>query len=980
MDGWFGTFRAALLTASLATVVLASHAPAFAASRTWTGAPGTDWSIADNWDPSGAPDPADNLTLLSGTPVSDGDVVTDGDGSITVLGSGTKAILRSLTVARDGAAWLSVLQGGEVLSSFPMTVGAAAGSDGNVTLTGTDTHLKVFGTGQLDIGEAGTGRMNIQNGALVDTQLGYIGHLAGSQGTVTVDNATWTNDDDFYVGFAGTGRLNIYDGATVASAESFIAYESGSEGTVTVERPESNWNLVHNDVKRDLYVGHSGSARLNIYDGAAVTANSGHIARQSGSVGTVNVQRPGSIWDLQNELYVGYDGSARLNILDGASVTNYIGYVGYQSGSSGVVTVAGAGSKWNNRFRLFVAPYADATVDVRDGATLESHDAFVGWLGGSDGTVTVDGTDSTWTNRRQFRMGDGGRGTLNIRSGGAVSTSGDPVYLGYYATAEGTVNVEGNGSTWTSSDRVYLGYNLNAQGTVNVEGNGSTWTGDGETSVGHIGTGTIAIRDGGVVSGTTTRIASDSRSSGTVRVAGAGSTFTASISLYVGDGGTGTMHISDGGQATTTTWRIGAQIGSQGTVDIAGTGSNFTADGILFAGFWGNSTLHVSEGGTLDTQYGYLAYWGPAESTTTIEGDGSAWNNTEEIRVGHYGDGTLNILDGATVSCGNAIVGALAGSVGTVTIRGDGSLWTTTGDLDVGVQSSGTLNLADGGRIDVGGTLHVEPSGTIDVGPGSARLSASVVNNGTINVRRGSVLTFAGPASGGGLFTGPGTFVFEDALAPGTSPAAITFEGNVVLEATATLAVELMGTVPGDDYDTITVVGDVTLGGVLDVTVWPVFPLQDGLTFQMIEALGEVTGAFDNVPNTGDPIGTFGGVDLMIRYDGGDGNDVLLYTPSPVVIPGDLDRDGEVDPADLARLLRGFGATAGATLYSGDADGDGDVDDGDLNLLLSNMGATAGGLSAGHVQTVPEPSALLLAAFAAAALSGRLMLRRSRGA
>jgi len=57
-----------------------------------------------------------------------------------------------------------------------------------------------------------------------------------------------------------------------------------------------------------------------------------------------------------------------------------------------------------------------------------------------------------------------------------------------------------------------------------------------------------------------------------------------------------------------------------------------------------------------------------------------------------------------------------------------------------------------------------------------------------------------------------------------------------------------------------------------------------------------------------------------------------------VVIPGDLDSDGDVDLSDLAQLLAHYGMTSGATYEDGDIDGDGDVDLADLAELLAHYG------------------------------------------
>ena len=57
---------------------------------------------------------------------------------------------------------------------------------------------------------------------------------------------------------------------------------------------------------------------------------------------------------------------------------------------------------------------------------------------------------------------------------------------------------------------------------------------------------------------------------------------------------------------------------------------------------------------------------------------------------------------------------------------------------------------------------------------------------------------------------------------------------------------------------------------------------------------------------------------------------------------GDVDRDGDVDLADLAQLLANYNTPSGATYEMGDLDGDGDVDLADLAALLSVYGTMYG--------------------------------------
>ncbi len=78
--------------------------------------------------------------------------------------------------------------------------------------------------------------------------------------------------------------------------------------------------------------------------------------------------------------------------------------------------------------------------------------------------------------------------------------------------------------------------------------------------------------------------------------------------------------------------------------------------------------------------------------------------------------------------------------------------------------------------------------------------------------------------------------------------------------------------------------------------------------------------------------------------------DQLVGGPVVGPMPGDANRDGKVDDADLSILLARWGQAA--TWMGGDFDGDGVVNDEDLSVLLANWGT-------GTV-AVPEPATLVL--------------------
>jgi probable HAF family extracellular repeat protein len=92
----------------------------------------------------------------------------------------------------------------------------------------------------------------------------------------------------------------------------------------------------------------------------------------------------------------------------------------------------------------------------------------------------------------------------------------------------------------------------------------------------------------------------------------------------------------------------------------------------------------------------------------------------------------------------------------------------------------------------------------------------------------------------------------------------------------------------------------------------------------------------------------------------------FLLTPlsEPVFLPGDADKSGTVDVADLTNLLNNYNKT-GMVWANGDFNNDGTVNVVDLTALLNNYNQTSG-LSMG--MPVPEPSSLAMLAGVALAL------------
>jgi len=126
----------------------------------------------------------------------------------------------------------------------------------------------------------------------------------------------------------------------------------------------------------------------------------------------------------------------------------------------------------------------------------------------------------------------------------------------------------------------------------------------------------------------------------------------------------------------------------------------------------------------------------------------------------------------------------------------------------------------------------------------------------------------------------------------------VSFTDGVSLAASSSLGIDLNGLL---DFDMISVGGNASLDGTLNVDVSGFSLPTGGVSFEIIDIVGTQSGMFTGLADGG-LVGNFGGVDLFIDYDGGDGNDVVLFTGISVDV--DLDNDGDVDGADFLAIQR----------------------------------------------------------------------------
>lgn len=185
------------------------------------------------------------------------------------------------------------------------------------------------------------------------------------------------------------------------------------------------------------------------------------------------------------------------------------------------------------------------------------------------------------------------------------------------------------------------------------------------------------------------------------------------------------------------------------------------------------------------------------------------------------------------------------------------------------------------------------------------------------------------------------------------SPAAAletSIDGNLTLFSGSELAIDINGAGAGQ-FDQIDVSGDLIIVGDLELNVSSYTPtLGDEILFARAD--GNVAGKFAGL-DEGAMAANVAGLDLVISYTAGDGDDIRLLAVSG--LSGDYNNDGAVDAADYTMWRNNLGAAEGTLLN--DAVG-GAIDADQYVAWKNNFGAT---LSAAVSNTiVPEPSTYAL--------------------
>jgi T5SS/PEP-CTERM-associated repeat protein len=620
---------------------------------------------------------------------------------------------------------------------------------------------------------------------------------------------------------------------------------------------------------------------------------------------------------------------------------------------------------YEDGFDVYVGRAGTGTLEISAGARAEIHDAvIIGHLPGSSGSVIVDGFDSFLGSGgfegsvvagqpRQMIVGRQGVGFLTISAGATVVSESASTGAGGTDTIIGAV-IGSEAFDESDSDQPPGG-----SGTATVTGIASKWIIGGSLQVGGFDRGSEGVLD-------------DAEGDNV---------------LYSNESGRGTLHVNDGGfvglrqaiEADPDQVDLLLAIGRFGRVELAG--------GLISIG-------SGEEGGQGDAR----------ESSVQVLNDGvirgfgrietGVFNNRYfgEVRVDA---GHRLVIDSSSQFAGSGVDAAPLSNYGLIQVIG-------TAEARAEIEfERGVDEMAAEPNQPFRNLFLAEPPligravGQITGAHSTMRFRSGLSNNGKLafiagdNFVSGPVVNEAGDPDPMN-FSPPGeiavagnntTVTFEHEFTGGgrfaifPNSSLVIFENDFTQLASGTMAITLGGRPTGNELSFLSVMGDASLNGTLEVDLFstganPIDPMP-GDEYEILAAMGTLSGIFTNLvmPNLG------AGVAMVPVYDYLAGTVTLQVVGLAGVMGAVFNGDGFVDALDLAVWQMNVGIIGGATGAQGDADGDGDVDGDDFLLWQQTIGPVPGG-GAGSgaggqlVAGVPEPSSLLLVTIGSLALAG----------
>ncbi|WP_115785576.1 ECSE_1600 family autotransporter [Escherichia coli] len=556
-----------------------------------------------------------------------------------------------------GTGVLNILAGGNASLTTITTsvIGANEDSEGTVNVLGGTWRLYDSGNNArpLNVGQSGTGTLNIKQKGHVDGGYLRLGSSTGGVGTVNVEGEdSVLTTELFEIGSYGTGSLNITDkGYVTSSIVAILGYQAGSNGQVVVEKGGERL-IKNNDSSIEFQIGNQGMGEATIREGGLVTAENTIIGGNATGVGTLNVQDQDSVITVRR-LYNGYFGNGAVNISNNGLINNKeYSLVGVEDGSHGVVNVTDKGH-WSflgtgEAFRyIYIGDAGDGELNVSREGKVDSGIITAGMKETGTGNITVKDKNSVITNLGT-NLGYDGHGEMNISNEGLVVSNGGSS-LGYGENGVGNVSIT-TGGMWEVNKNVY-------------------------TTIGVAGVGNLNISDGGkFVSQNITFLGDKASGIGTLNLMDGTSSFD-TVGINVGNFGSGIVNVSNGATLNSTGYGfIGGNASGKGIVNISTDSlwnlkTSSTNAQLLQVGVLGTGELNITTGGIVKARDTQIALNDKSKGDVRVDGQNSLLE-TFNMYVGTSGTGTLTLTNSGTLNVegGEVYLGVFEPAVGTLNI------------------------------------------------------------------------------------------------------------------------------------------------------------------------------------------------------------------------------------------------------------------------------------------------------------------------
>ena len=427
-----------------------------------------------------------------------------------------------------------------------------------------------------------------------------------------------------------------------------------------------------------------------------------------------------------------------------------------------------------------------------------------------------------------------------------------------------------------------------------------------------------------------------------------GGTIHAAVgSQVIVDGITGGIVTTEGTGRVVVTGPL-TQIFNQGAMQLS--------SGLTLAG-------DINNDGTMEVTTGIRLEPG----VTRLAGTGAMEFNGRGSLSQLVGPGTFHLIN----ETGHTLAGRVFIDVVSGQFHNRGAVVSTSGATSIiemgggaSLVQEGLLHVRDASRMNLDlaaaewtnrGTVLVE-EGTLDTLVTTTRNASGA----EIHVHQGSRLQTprlvnepGGLIGGAGLIDlGTGTSVDNvlhnsGALAPGDSTGTLDLDGHLVQSEFGTLVIEIGGVHQGQ-FDRLSIFGNATLDGKLEVSLADDYTPMVGSTFEILTTFGGGTtpgrlGAFADtaLPPLSD--------DLAWNLTYG-----VNFVRLAVILPGDYNADGTVNAADYAVWRDNLGSPV--SLPNDNTPG---VDEGDYAVWRTNYGAASPAV-ASVLRPVPEPSGIAM--------------------